>query len=199
MINIHKKTAYFLSTWTNRLKNSLLFVHYANNVDPLLHINHNGRTRWRSSLNANPISRRLEGGTATISDRIKALRKLALPREQGGGNYPIGVVLAPIMPIPEWKEEYSLLFDELEQNLGFPTDLTFELITHRFTPGSKEVLLEWYPNTSLEMDESSRAVKRNKFGGTKYVYIKETMNEMKEFFYQEINKRFPQAEILYWT
>lgn len=185
--------------FSDRADSHLRFVTKFDNVDPLLHINHNGRSRWRVSLNANPVSRRLEGGTASISSRIKALRKLALPRKDGGGNYPIGVVLAPVMPIPNWQEEYSLLLDELQQNLDFHTDLTFELITHRFTPGSKEVLLEWYPNTSLEMDESSRAVKRNKFGGTKYVYIKETMNEMKKFFYTEINKRFPEAEILYWT
>ena len=185
--------------FSNRADSHLRFVTKFDNVDPLLHINHNGRSRWRISLNANPVSRRLEGGTASISSRIKALRKLALPREDGGGNYPIGVVLAPIMPIPNWQEEYSLLLDELQQNLDFHTDLTFELITHRFTPGSKEVLLEWYPNTSLEMDETSRAVKRNKFGGTKYVYVKETMNEMKEFFYTGINKRFPESQILYWT
>jgi len=122
-----------------------------------------------------------------------------LPRAEGGGNYPIGVVLAPIMPIPDWQEEYSNLFDELEHNLDFPTNLTFELITHRFTPGSKEVLTEWYPNSSLEMDESNRVVKRNKFGGTKYVYTPDTMKEMKSFFYKEINKRFPKAKILYWT
>jgi spore photoproduct lyase len=182
-----------------RSDSHLRFVTKFDAVDPLLDIDHNGHSRWRISLNANSVSRRLEGGTATISARIKALRKLALPRELGGGNYPIGVVLAPIMPVPDWQEEYSLLLDELQQNLDFPVDLTFELITHRFTPGSKEVLLEWYPNTGLEMDESNRAVKRNKFGGTKYVYIPETMNTMKKFFYQEIGKRFPEAKVLYWT
>ncbi len=185
--------------FSNLPDNHLRFVTKFDAVDPLLNLEHNGRSRWRISLNAHSVSRRLEGGTASISARIKALRKLALPRESGGGNYRIGVVLAPIMPIPNWQEEYSLLLDELQQNLDFSTDLTFELITHRFTPGSREVLLEWYPNTSLEMEESSRVVKRNKFGGTKYVYIKEIMNNMKEFFYREINKRFFKAPILYWT
>ncbi len=103
------------------------------------------------------------------------------------------------MPIVNWQQEYSFLFDELQQNLDFPVDLTFELITHRFTPGSKQVLLNWYPNTSLEMDEAGRAVKRNKFGGLKYVYTPDTMKEMKHFFYQQINKRFPNCKILYWT
>ncbi|MCW3082536.1 spore photoproduct lyase family protein [Segetibacter sp.] len=177
----------------------LRFVTKFDAVDPLLHLDHNGNSRWRISLNAHSISRRLEGGTASISARIKALRKLALPRCQGGGNYPIGVVLAPIMPIENWQEEYGVLLDELRQHLDFPVNLTFELITHRFTPGSKQVLTEWYPNTSLEMNEENRSKKLNKFGGTKYVYTKDTMKEMKAFFYGEINKKFPEAEILYWT
>lgn len=185
--------------FSNHSDGHLRFVTKFDSVDPLLGIEHNKRSRWRISLNARPVSRRLEGGTATIDDRLKALRKLALPKESGGGDYPVGVVLAPIMPIEEWEKEYALLLDQLQANLNFPTDLTFELITHRFTPGSKEVLSEWYPNTSLEMDENTRAVKRNKFGGTKYVYLPETMTKMKKFFYSEINQRFPEAKILYWT
>jgi spore photoproduct lyase len=177
----------------------LRFVTKFDSVDPLLDLDHNGHSRWRLSLNANPISRRLEGGTSSISARIKALRKLALPRSVGGGAYPIGVVLAPIMPIENWQQEYSLLFDELKQNLDFENDLTFELITHRFTAGSKEVLSGWYPNSSLEMNEETRAAKTNKFGGTKYVYTRQVMTEMKTFFHQEIQQRFPKAKILYWT
>jgi len=168
-------------------------------IDPLLNIAHNGRTRCRTSLNADSIARRLEGGTPPVSSRIMALRRLALPREQGGGAYPIGVIIAPIMPIPDWKEEYGKMLDQLEENLDFPCDLTFELISHRFTPGSKDVLMEWYPNTSLEMDEAGRTVKRNKFGGFKYVYPKEMMTDLRTFFEMEIEGRFPQAAVLYWT
>ncbi|WP_299289145.1 spore photoproduct lyase family protein [uncultured Mucilaginibacter sp.] len=177
----------------------LRFVTKFDAVKPLLNIPHNGHSRFRISLNAEPVAKRLEGGTASVPARIKALRKLAQPKELGGGNYPIGVVLAPIMPIPDWELHYSNLFDQLEQNLNFPCDLTFELISHRFTPGSKDVLMEWYPNTSLEMDEASRATKTNKFGGTKYVYIKDTMKALKSFFEQQIARRFPKATILYWT
>ncbi len=181
-------------------ENSFLrFVTKFDAVKPLLDIPHNGHSRFRISLNAEPVAKRLEGGTASVPARIKALRRLALPKEQGGGNYPIGVVLAPIMPIPGWEEHYSALFDQLEQNLDFTCDLTFELITHRFTPGSKDVLMEWYPNTSLEMDEASRATKTNKFGGTKFVYTKEVMKQLKTFFENQIKGRFPQASILYWT
>jgi spore photoproduct lyase len=168
-------------------------------VDGLLDLPHNGHTRCRVSVNAAPISKRLEGGTATVVQRLQALRKLALPREQGGGQYPIGLVIAPIMAIEDWQEHYLQLFADLSNALDFETDLTFELISHRFTPGSKAVLQTWYPNSKLEMDEENRVIKRNKFGGVKYVYDKNTMTEMRSFFEQQIQQRFPKAEILYWT
>ncbi len=162
-------------------------------VDDLLDLPHNGQTRFRASVNAEPISRRLEGGTANVPARLQSLRKLAL------AGYPIGLVIAPIMPMDDWRAHYTKLLDEAAAALDVPCDLTFELITHRFTPGSKDVLLQWYPNTSLDLDESNREVKRNKFGGQKYVYPRETMNELKTYFAQEIEARFPQGKILYWT
>jgi spore photoproduct lyase len=78
-------------------------------------------------------------------------------------------------------------------------DMTVELITHRFTPGSKDVLQGWYPASKLEMDESSRALKRTKFGSTKFVYTKTVMSELRRFFEERIAARLPMAKILYWT
>ncbi|MBA2748036.1 MAG: radical SAM protein [Tatlockia sp.] len=168
-------------------------------VDNLLDLPHKGHTRCRVSVNAAPVSGRFEGGTAKVTARLGALRKLALPQSLGGGGYPVGIVIAPIMPGEDWELHYSQLFDEISAALDFDCDLTFELISHRFTPGSKEVLLSWYPNTKLDLDEEKRSVKRNKFGGTKYVYNADTMKALRRFFAGEIQKRFPQARILYWT
>ena len=78
-------------------------------------------------------------------------------------------------------------------------DLTTELITHRFTPASKDVLLSWYPRTKLEMDEDSRTRKRSKFGGIKYVYPRETMVQMRSWFSGALADKLPQSRQLYWT
>ena len=78
-------------------------------------------------------------------------------------------------------------------------DLTAELITHRFTPGSKDVLLGWYPRTKLEMDEAARAQKRTKFGSVKYVYKRDVMAELRSWFNTALAERLPQARVLYWT
>ncbi|MGL4882083.1 MAG: spore photoproduct lyase family protein, partial [Waterburya sp.] len=154
---------------------------------------HNGHTRCRVSVNADPVSHFMEGGTATVENRLQAIRKLAL------SGYPVGIVIAPIMAIADWQEHYQNLFEQIANSLDFDCDLTFELITHRFTPKSKETLQTWYPKSKLDLDETQRTQKRNKFGGVKYVYPQETMNELKDFIQTKIELNFPQAEILYWT
>lgn len=168
-------------------------------VDELLELPHSGHTRCRASVNAAPISGRFEGGTASVVARLQALRKLALPRSQSGGAYPIGLVIAPIMVMDDWAEHYTRLFDLISEAIDFDCDLTFELISHRFTPKSKEVLTTWYPQTKLDMDEATRSLKRNKFGGTKYVYETDVMKDLRQFFERQIGDRFPNAKILYWT
>ncbi len=168
-------------------------------VEPLLDLPHHGQTRCRFSVNAAPISTRMEAGTAPVAARLAALRKLALPRSQGGGGYPVGLVIAPIMPIEDWEDHYRYLFDQISAAIDFDCDLTFELISHRFTPGSKEVLQTWYPHSKLDLDEAGRVIKRNKFGGIKYVYDRETMQTLRHFFERQIQQRFPQAQVLYWT
>ena len=187
-----------------REKAQLRFVTKYNQVESLLPLEHKGHTRARVSLNAESIARRLEGGTASVEARLQALRQLALPRELGGGGYPVGIIIAPIMPIPDWREHYTHLLDRIADALNFgpgivPANVNVEFISHRFTPGSKDVLQSWYPNTTLDMDEVNRAEKRNKFGGTKYVYLPDEMRLLKRFFYDEWRIRFPDAPVLYWT
>ncbi len=162
-------------------------------VDQLLDLPHNGHTHCRVSVNADPVSHAMEGGTATVTQRLQAIHKLAL------SGYPIGIVLAPIMAIADWQQHYANLFDQIAQTLDLECNLTFELITHRFTPKSKEVLQTWYPNSKLDLEEEYRSHKRNKFGGIKYVYQKDTMEQLQDFIQTQIKTKFPQAKILYWT
>ncbi len=165
-------------------------------VDSLIGLPHNNHTRFRFSINADSISRRLEGGTAPVAQRLAAARRMA-----GEGGYPLGFVVAPIIHFDNWQTEYAALLDQAAAALeGIDNlDLTFELITHRFTEGSRDVLTTWYPASTLDMTEERRTVKRNKFGGTKYVYKPEIMKEMKLWFAKEIATRFPQGKVLYWT
>ncbi|WP_371930938.1 radical SAM protein [Lewinella sp. JB7] len=181
-------------TWFGEQSDARLrWVTKYDDVSPLLNLPHNGQTRCRISLNADWVTQRLEGGTADLEARLVAMRKLT------DAGYRVGAVLAPLMPFDNWRVDYGDLLDQLRNTLDDGADLTFELITHRFTPGSKEILLDWYPNTSLDFDEERRSKKLNKFGSHKFVYPREQMKELKEWFTERIARDFPEAEVLYFT
>ncbi len=183
----------FFGAWEEPVQ--LRFTTKFDGVEKLLGLSHFGKTRVRFSVNAASVSRDFEGGTASVTQRLRALRRMA---EAG---YPVGLTIAPIMPVANWESEYEALLAAVADALrAIPgVDLAVELITHRFTPGSKEVLMGWYPKTTLDLREEVRTEKRNKFGGFKYVYPKDQMGEMKSFFYREVGRLLPTAKILYWT
>jgi spore photoproduct lyase len=165
------------------------------NVESLLKLSHNRRTRIRFSVNAEPVSRNFEGGTASMPARLAALRLVA----QAG--YPVGLTIAPIMDVSNFEETYSSLLRQVSAALeDIPdADLTAELITHRFTPTSKNVLLNWYPRTPLEMSEEIRTKKHTKFGTFKYVYPSDRMRYMRSYLEGAIESILPNTKILYWT
>ena len=162
-------------------------------VDRLVEVAHEGRTRARFSVNAEAVTRRFEGGTASLDARLHAMGRLAR------AGYPVGLTVAPIMPVEGWREAYDDLLARAARALPEGADATVELITHRFTPGSKAVLLGWYPATTLEMDEAVRVRKRGKFGGVKHVYPKALMAEMRAAIEGGVARHLPGARVLYWT
>jgi spore photoproduct lyase len=173
----------------------LRFTTKFGDVRPLVGLPHAGRTRVRVSVNAAAVADRFEGGTDRMPARIAALRALALD------GYPVGLTIAPIMPVDDWRAGYGGLLEDVRAAVDdVPSlDLTVEMITHRFTPRSKEVLLGWYPRTRLEMDEDLRRAKRGRFGTLKHVYPAPVMAELRSWFQQELQTRLPMARVLYWT
>ncbi len=78
----------------------LRFTTKFDGVARLLALEHRGRTRVRFSVNAASVARDFEGGTASVAQRLRALRAMAL------AGYPVGLTIAPIMPVEGWREEY---------------------------------------------------------------------------------------------
>ncbi len=163
-------------------------------VEPLLGLAHNRKTRVRFSVNARAAERH-EGGAPRVARRLAALRAMA------AAGYPVGLTVAPILRVPGWADEYDRLFADVADALDgiADVDLTAELITHRFTPKSKDVLTGWYPGSKLEMDEAVRSRKMTKFGSTKWVFPKEHMTEMRASIEASLARRLPRARALYWT
>lgn len=169
------------------------FVTKYNNIDSLLNLEHNGHTEIRFSINTSSIINEYEHATASRDKRIEASIKVAK------SGYPIGFLIAPIFIYPNWKEEYHDLLLELSNKL--PYDLkhpvTFEIISHRYTTIAKNRILQVFPESQLPMKEEGRKFKYGQFGYGKYVYPKESIDEIKKFFIKEIEELFQNKEVKY--
>ena len=163
-------------------------------VEPLLALEHRGRTRMRASVNP-ALFARYEGGTSPVALRLAALARMAR------AGYPVGLTIAPIIAAEGWQQAYGALIAQAGAALrDVPgVDCTIELITHRYTPGSKAVLESWYPGSALDMGTTNRTEKRTKFGSVKHVYDAPTMKALRSVFETAIARELPHARVLYWT
>lgn len=169
------------------------FVTKYNDVDSLLKLEHNGHTEMRFSINTLSVISRYEHFTASIDKRIEASIKAAK------AGYPMGFLIAPVFIYPNWKEEYHDLLLELSKRI--PVDLkfpiTFEIISHRYTSIAKSRILQVFPESILPMNDEERKFKYGQFGYGKYIYPKESLEEIKQFFTKDIEELFSNKEIKY--
>lgn len=169
------------------------FVTKYNDVTHLLEIPHHGHTEARFSINTDTVISDYEKGTASRNKRIEAAIQMA---EAG---YPIGFLIAPVFIYPNWRAEYTdmlhFLKERLPHSLSYP--VTFEVISHRYTTAAKNRILQIFPETTLPMNEEARSFKYGQFGYGKYLYPKEVLTEIKQFFRQQIEQIFPHHELKY--
>lgn len=190
--------------YTNLLKKSIeffgksdngrfRFVTKYNDVDGLLEVQHNGNTEIRFTINTDKVIKDYENRTAAIDKRIEASVKLAK------AGYRVGYIVAPVFIYEGWEEDYRTLLIELKsklpKKLKYP--ITFEVISHRYTTRAKNIILEIFPDTSLPMLDDERKYKYGQFGYGKFVYTKEQMQSIKEFFTKEIEEIFENKSIKY--
>ena len=185
-----RKTIEFIG---NEAKSRFRFVTKFNDVDSLLDANHNNHTEIRFSINTPRVIDTYEHYTASSQNRIEAAIKVA------NAGYKIGFIIAPVFIYDNWKEEYKELIKSIKDRLpkDFNEQIIFEVISHRYTTKAKNRILEIYPDTLLPMNEDERKYKYGQFGYGKYVYTKEQLDEMKDFFVTEIKAVFPNSLIKY--
>lgn len=188
--NSLKQTIEFFSKNENgRFK----FVTKYTDIDTLLEINHGGNTEIRFTLNTNKVINNYENKTPSLAKRIEACKKII------EAEYPMGFIIAPIFIYDGWKSDYRNLLIDLRDSLpsNILHTLTFEVISHRYTTKAKNIILKVFPTTGLPMNNDERTYKYGQFGYGKYVYDKETITEIKDFFNQEINNIFNNTMIKY--
>lgn len=171
----------------------LRFVTKYANVDSFLPLAHHGRTYFRFSINAEYVVRNFEPGTSRIEERIEAARKVY------DAGYQLGFIVAPLIRFDGWQDGYRTLFSRLRESLPEDSDVRFELIQHRFTATAKRIILERYPKTKLEMDESRRKYKWGRYGRGKWVYQDAEATELRRFMEDLIHEHYPHSTIEYFT
>ena len=158
-------------------------------VDSICNIDHNGRVIVRMSINPEKIIREIEIGTSSLDARIKAINKL---RE---ANYKVGILIAPVIMIDNWKEEYENLIKYLKEKLSDEAkkDIFFEIIFMTYSYVHRMINKEAFPN-SVDLFNSNIMTGRGK---GKYMYKSIVKEEGEKFFRDKLKRYFPNNKIIY--
>ena len=101
-----------IENFKNASKGYLTFPTKFDMIDDLLTLDHQGRVIIRMSVNPEEIINKVEFGTSRLKGRIEAINKL---KEAG---YKIGILIAPVILVDNWKQLYSELIKRLNEELS---------------------------------------------------------------------------------
>ena len=158
-------------------------------VDPILDLDHKGKVTIRMSVNPEEIINRVEFGTSRLSNRIEAINKL---KEAG---YNIGILIAPIILVDDWKDLYKELIQRLSSELSekVKKDAFFELIFMTYSYVHTKINEEAFPN-AINLYNKEIMTGR---GRGKYCYKKGAREEAESFLREQMKKYFPNNKIEY--
>ena len=158
-------------------------------VEPILYLNHNGKIIVRMSVNPEEIINKIEFGTSRLKGRIEAINKLV---EAG---YIVGILVAPIILVDNWKILYKELFEELNSSLSekAKNQVFFELIFMTYSYVHNAINHEAFPN-AIELYNKEIMTGRGK---GKYAYKQAIKEEAKKYMEELMHKYFPNNEIKY--
>ncbi len=159
-------------------------------VDSLLGLNHKGKTIFRMSVNPEEIIGKIELGTSHLNNRIEAMNKMA------EADYPVGLLIAPVIMIDDWKEKYKELLDTLEAKLSdkVKEKMFIEVIFMTYSYIHRAINNEAFPHAP-ELYSKEYMIGR---GRGKYWYRQNIRDDGEEFLRAEITKHFPNNEIIYF-
>ena len=143
----------------------------------------------RVSVNPEEIINKVEFGTSRLRNRVQAINKLA------DAGYPIGILIAPVILVENWKELYSNLIKYLYENLNEKAkkQAFFEIIFMTYSFVHKAINTEAFPNA---IDLYSPELMRGR-GRGKYMYKDYIREEGEKFLREEMNKYFQNNRIEY--
>ncbi|MCI8470911.1 MAG: spore photoproduct lyase [Clostridia bacterium] len=178
-----------IENFQNARKGKLTFPTKFDMVDSILPLNHQGRVIIRMSVNPEEIINKVEFGTSRLKGRIEAINKL---KEAG---YPIGILIAPVILVENWKELYLKLIQTLYKELSdkVKKDVFFEIIFMTYSYIHTKINEEAFPNSISLYDKEIMTGR----GRGKYCYKNDIRMEAEVFLREQMKKFFPNNKIEY--
>lgn len=158
-------------------------------VDSILPLEHQGKVIIRMSVNPEEIINQVEFGTSRLAGRIKAINQL---KEAG---YQIGILIAPVILVENWKELYTQLIQQLNLELSekVKKDVFFEIIFMTYSYIHTKINEEAFPK-AISLYDKERMTGR---GRGKYWYKSNIRSEAEIFLREQMHKYFPNNSIEY--
>ena len=178
-----------IENFANTQKGYLTFPTKFDMVDDILSLNHNGKIIVRVSVNPEEIINKVEFGTSRLKGRIEAINKL---KEAG---YKIGILIAPVIMVDNWKELYLELIQRLSEELSekVKNDVFFEIIFMTYSFVHTKINEEAFPN-AINLYNKELMTGRGK---GKYMYKNGLREDGERFFRETMRKYFPNNDIMY--
>lgn len=128
-------------------------------------------------------------GTSPLKNRVEAINKLKK------AGYPVGILIAPVVLVDNWKEKYEELVKYLQENLcdEVKKDVFFEIIFMTYSYVHNAINQEAFPDAINLYDKDLMMVR----GRGRYMYKKEIREDGSKFFEGIMKKYFPDNEIKY--
>ena len=158
-------------------------------VDSICNLEHNGRIIPRMSVNPEKIINQVEFGTSRLKERVVAINKLK------AAGYKVGILIAPVIFVENWQEEYENLIKYLKENLSeeVQKDVFFEIIFMTYSYVHRMINAEAFPNATKLYNQDQMTGR----GRGKYMYRDYIRKEGEAFFREKLGQYFPENEIIY--
>lgn len=178
-----------IENFKNQSKGMLTFPTKFDMVEPILGLNHNKKIIVRMSVNPEEIITKIEFGTSKLKGRIEAINKLV------DAGYIVGILIAPIILVDNWKILYEDLLKQLKEMLSIKAkkQVFFELIFMTYSFVHNAINHEAFPN-AIELYNKEIMTGRGK---GKYAYKPQIKEEAKKYMEELMHKYFPNNEIKY--
>ena len=160
-------------------------------VEDILDVEGKERVIIRMSVNPKEIIQKVEMGTSSLENRVMAINKLA------DAGYKVGLLIAPVIFVDNWKELYKKLVMYLKENLSdkVKESTFFEVIFMTYSYVHRKINEEAFPSA---IDLYSKDLMTGR-GKGKYTYKQEQRKLGEQYIGELLKEYFPENKIVYFS